>query len=333
MRFKGICHICGEHDTGKTLASIGACHPKRIAFFHNDVKSPGLSPDSFGLYVDLASMNLTYLQTMEHVLSLIEGIKPGEFDGIIFDTWSRIGAALISYGKLNATKFRENQTMSAGQVYRWGQEWQEGRWYEASVISKLNQLAPYVCLVTHLSDHYLSGVKTGKEVPDCSETLDRVCNLRLWLRHNRDSGVPVALVLKRPSLTRITETGLEVVNYLPRKLKPLPGEKSIWDIMDRYRENPIDTHIPTEDEEPNEFELSILDGVLTGDQKEVWQANLREKEQQAKVERELLDNHYQEVKELVLSMRGQPLPVIYEAIKHHGEAYDIGFIVKTLNGE
>lgn len=333
MRFQGIVHITGEHDTGKTLMAIGACHPKRTIFFHNDVKAPGISPSEFGFYIDLVSQNLTYLQTKDFFLEVLDSIRPGDYDGIVIDTWTRLGAALISYGKLNATKFRENQTMATGQIYRWGQEWNEGRWYEASIISKMSQLAPYVCLTTHLHDHYQGGAKTGKEVPDCSETLDRVCNLRVWLRHNRDSGVPIALVLKRPSLTKVTERGIEVVNYLPRRLDPKPGETSVWDVIEHYRDNPVDGRPLLNEEEPTEFELSILEGILTDDQKEVWRANLAEQKNKEKVEAELGNEEFELFRQEVLRLKDQPLPIIYQSIKAQFDGkYDMGQIDSVLRG-
>ena len=336
MKFNGIVHICGEHDTGKTLMAIGACHPSRVAFFHNDVKAPGIAASEFGFYDDLVAKNLTYLQTKDHFLEEIDKFKPGQFDGIVIDTWTRIEDALINYGKLNATKFRENQTMAAGQTYRWGQEWQEGRWYEASIISKLSQLAPYVCLVTHLKDHYLAGKKTGKEVPASSETMDRVCNLRVWLRHNPDSGVPIALVLKRPSLTTITENGLEVINYLPRRIRPLPEEKSVWDAIDRYKANPVRATDLFDYEIPTKFELSILDGILTEDQKEIWRANKVEAEKQAEIEKSLENEEFEMVKAKILEIKDKQLPVIYQEIKampNINGNYDLGTISRILKGE
>ena len=77
------------------------------------------------------------------------------------------------------------------------------------------------------------GAKTGKEIADISKTFDIVCNLRLWLRNNRDSGVPIALVLKRISKLEVTDDGILPVNVLPRRIKPLPDERTIWQSIDR----------------------------------------------------------------------------------------------------
>jgi len=338
IRFSGIVHITGEHDTGKTLMAIGACDPSKIAFFHNDTKRPLTDRtdeehnEIFGLYDNLIDKNLTYLETKDYFLEQLDKMKPGQYEGIVVDTWTRLEDALINYGKINAYKFREKTTMAAGQTYLWGQQWAEGRWYEASIISKMAKLAPYVCLVTHLKGHYLSGAKTGKEIPASSEVLDRVCNLRVWLRSNPNSGVPVALVLKRPSLSKVSTSGIEIINYLPRRLEPLPGEKSVWDTIDRYKENPVGNHPPSEKEKPTPFELSILDGILTNDQKEVWKANLLEQERKEEIEETLSNEQYEDFKKLVLENRDKGLGAISQLVGQKGFDYDLGQIQLILNG-
>lgn len=271
---KGILHITGEHDVGKTIAALGVTHPKKTVIFHDDVKLPGIDREEFGRYLDLVQLNLSLLKMKDYVLEMIEDIEPGRFDSIIFDTWSRFGLALRSWGKDHALEFREKSTMAAGGTYLYGQRWGEGHRYEASVISLLAQKAPTIILVSHLKDHFQGNAATGKQIPDTGKSLNRVCNLRLWLRHNPDSGVPIALVLKRLSTNEISKNGVKVTNILPRRIKPLPDETSIWQSIERYKEVPFGNRLPLPDETPSPFELSILDGILTEDQKEVWRANL-----------------------------------------------------------
>jgi hypothetical protein len=74
-------------------------------------------------------------------------------------------------------------------------------------------------------------------------------------------------VLKR--LSRVTVNGgIRAVNVLPRKINPCS-----WDRILEYWQNPIGDRQPEPSEIPNDFELSILDGVLTEDQKDVLHIN------------------------------------------------------------
>ena len=57
---------------------------------------------------------------------------------------------------------------------------------------------------------------------------------------------------------------------VPRKVTPLVSERSVWDAIWRYWENPVGDRPPTADETPNAFELSILDGTLTPDQRRTY---------------------------------------------------------------
>ena len=57
---------------------------------------------------------------------------------------------------------------------------------------------------------------------------------------------------------------------------PNENENSLWDVIRRYWDFPFGDRIPTPEEMPNEYELSILDGTLTADQKVALQLTLAE---------------------------------------------------------
>jgi hypothetical protein len=116
-------------------------------------------------------------------------------------------------------------------------------------------------------------------------------------------------VLKRISKPTITKDGLQVVNILPRRIKPLESEQSIWQAIDRYWQKPIGNRKPEKDEEPTAFELSILDGILTEDQKEVWHANL----EASKIQDKLAEDEL--IIEKVKEMNGQSLQDVIKAIE------------------
>ncbi len=239
LRYQGITHFTGDPDSGKTIAMLQVAHPSKIAFFHDDVKVPPVKPSDFGLFVDLVqeTKGLTLLKFREFVLQKLYKLKPNQFEAIIFDTWARFGLSLKQYAILNPGEFREMSTFSKLGAAKGGEMWAEAHRYEALVISELAKIAPFVGLVTHLKDAYEGGAKTGRKIPDAGKSFDRVCNFRVWLRHNPDSGVPIGLVLKRLNESKVTERGLEVVNILPWKLVPKNGEDSVWDVVERYRAN------------------------------------------------------------------------------------------------
>lgn len=317
MRYSGIVHITGESDTGKTTCALQNAHPSKTVYFHDDVKLPPVPPDAFGLFVDCVqeAQGLKLLEFRQFLLKKLAGIKPGQFDAIVFDTWTRAGLAFRQYAVLNPQEFREAQTFSKLGSAKGGEQWGEANRYEAEIISQLSRLAPFVGLVTHLKDAYEGGVRSGKQVPDSGKVLNRVCNFRIWLKHNSNSGVPIGLVLKRMNEPRITEAGLEVVNVLPWKLVPNSEDKSIWDIVDRYRQNPYGNRAPTAEEMPDEFELSILTGVMTNEQKEIWRANLDDRKEADREAKELVTGQENEIRLKIREMRGASLPEVNEVIQ------------------
>lgn len=303
-RYNGIISITGEPDTGKTIAMLQVAHPSKIAFFHDDVKMPPVPPEQFGLFVDLVQQakGLKLLEFRQYVLNQIASIKAGGYEAIIFDTWARFGLSLRQYAIANPGEFREANTFSKLGSAKGGEMWNEAHRYEAQVISDIARLTPFVGLVTHLKDAYEGGAKTGQKRPDAGKAFDRVCNFRVWLRSNPDSGVPIALVLKRLNEARVTDNGLEVVNILPWKLVPHPDHHSIWDTIDYYRSNPFGNRPATKEETPDSFEMSILTGVMTKEQRQIWQANLKERYQVEQEEMVLVSQQDIEIDEYLLEL-------------------------------
>jgi len=321
----GIIHITGEPDTGKTLLALTAYHPKDTAYFFDAVKRPPIAQTEFGLFVDLVERygNLTTLEFYKAIMAEIQKIPAGKYKSIIFDTWARTGKAIRYYAKANPYEFREASTFSASGTIANMEKWSETHRVEAAVISALSRKSEFVALITHIKPQMKGGAKTDSYEPDCGKSFDTACNMRLWLRHNEHSGVPIALVLKRLSKIELTEDGVKPVNVLPRRIIPLQDEYSIWQSIERYWQNPVGNREPLPDEIPTPFELSILDGILTDDQKEIWRAELNAQQKQEKEERELLDLEYQEVKAKVQAMAGQKLPVVFKAINAEYPNYDL----------
>lgn len=293
----GLIQVTGEHDTGKTTFALGCgADPSRICFFDSDVKGRStveqLRRDGieFGAYHDLVKLDegMRELEFHAACLELIESIQPGQFDAIVWDTWTRFAKTYHPYVLEHPAEFRLKWN-PMGSI-KGAQQWKEAQQYEAQTLNHLQTLAPVVIVVTHLKDDYLNNAKTGKQVPDASRTLARVPRFRIWLRHNPESPVPIGLVLKRLDTKMSTPRGLRTVSILPRKIVPSEDDASLWDTIARYFENPIGLRKPTKEETPNEFELSILDGTLTTGQRHtlhlMLKANAVSKEE---VEMEELD--------------------------------------------
>lgn len=326
----GIIHITGEPDVGKTLLALTAYHPKQTAYFFDDVKRPPVDSSQFGLFIDLISKygNLKMLEFYKAIWDEIDQLP--QVDSLIFDTWSRIGKAIRYYAKANPFNFREQSTFAQSGTIANMEKWSEAHNVEAMFISRLSEKCKALFLITHIKEKLIAGARTGVNEPDCGKSFDRVCNLRLWLRHNEHSAVPIALVLKRISKIEVTKTGIEPLNVLPRRIVPSIDDRSIWQTIDRYWDNPVGNREPLEAEKPTDYELSILDGVLTNDQKQVWQAELREKQRQEKEEAEFFNSRYQEMQSKALELangKSGPPPMIASQIL---EAMKVDFPEVTI---
>lgn len=323
--FDGIVHVMGEHDVGKSLFALQCgASPERICYFDDDVKgrstiqrltSKGVK---FGAYHDLVELakGKTELIFFNEVRKIIDGIKPGQFDCIIWDTWTNFAAKANAFVVANPAQFKL-QWSPMGQI-KGAQQWQETRRLEAELINQMGQMTNLIILITHLKDHIINNVKVpGKQIPACSPVLERVPNLRLWLRHNPKSPVPIGLVLKRITDERVENGRIRSVNILPRKIVPRPEDESLWDTIDWYMNNPVGNREPLPSEMPDAFELSILESTLTTEQKHTFNELLRagvalKDEEAALTASTSQEDLSEQVKELVAQKK--PLPVIAKTL-------------------
>ena len=271
----GLIHITGEPDTGKTtFAMTCGFRPDEIAFFDDDLKTQAVADmlaaqgTPFGAYYNLTKLSLGKRELDYHnlVIGLIDNLPRGQFKALIFDTWTRFENTFQPVVQKSPQKFKEFYSPMG--AIKGAEMWKASFDYEAAVIDKLMSAAPLVILVTHLKDQNIGAVKTGKEVPDCKKPVVEKSRLRLWLRHNPAGSAPIGLVLKRLSKVQVGPDGIVPINVLPRKVNPCT-----WQRVLSYWDNPIGERQPEADEFPNTFEFSILDGVLTEDQKDVLHIN------------------------------------------------------------
>lgn len=282
-QFEGIVQTTGEHDSGKTLFAFQCgVLPERICYFDDDIKGRRTVENikkaggQLGAHYDLTEIarGKVELKFFEEVRKIIDSIKPGLYDAIIWDTWSMFASKTHSFVVRNEGKFRETWN-KMGEIHG-SQQWQEARNLEAQLISQMANLTKTVILITHLKKHRIGKVEVpGKFEPNSSPVLERVPNLRLWLRHNPKSPVPIGLILKRFTLEKIVDGRIRSINVLPRKITPRPEDESLWDTIDWYMDNPVGNREPRPEELPDAFEMSILDGTLTVEQKHTFNEILR----------------------------------------------------------
>jgi hypothetical protein len=275
--FDGVIHVAGEQDTGKTMFAFSCgAQPEDIAFVDDDIKGVAVVEQirsqnkGLGYYCNLVEKSylMTELDFHKAGLEIISDLEKlvktrgKKFEALIWDTWTRFEDSFHPWIVTYPQQFRKY--WSPNGTIKGAEQWNESFKYEAQVINRLQGVARMVILTTHLKPENIAGRKTGKNIPAAKKTLEQKSLLRVYLRHNNDGPEPVGLILKRVSRQIVTDSGIDIVSILPRKMKPFT-----WERIRYYWDNPVGSRSLEDDEKPNEFELSILDGTLTEDQKEI----------------------------------------------------------------
>lgn len=324
----GLIHVTGEPDTGKTTFALSTGFaPQEIVFFDDDLKTQAIADmleeqgNPIGVYRNLTKMSLGKREIDFHnlVISEIDKLPHGKFKVFVFDTWTRFENTFQPIVQKSPMKFREYYS-SMGAI-KGAEMWKASFDYEAAVIDKMMQVAPLVILITHLKDQSIGAVKTGKEVPDCKKPVVEKSRIRLWLRHNPEGPEPIGLILKRLSKVEVGPSGIVPVNVLPRKINPCTWERILG-----YWENPIGNRQPDDREYPNDFELSILDGVLTEDQKDVLHINRMESDRPIEVNTQVTNN-FIEMPEVKVSV--PPAKITLDSLV---DKYDVDKIMEANGG-
>jgi hypothetical protein len=139
----------------------------------------------------------------------------------------------------------------------------------------MSEIAPLVILTSHLKKDV-----SKRDIAEAKKPLIQKSFIRIYFRHTPNSPLPTGLFLKRP-LKMDFSNGMKPINVVQRKVVELTWEKLIY-----FWNNPVGNTPPTSEEQLNEFEMSILDGILTPDQKNILKLAVieeeREREEEAK---------------------------------------------------
>lgn len=319
--FNGIVVVTGEHDTGKTTFAINCgAKPKDICFVDNDIKGSLIAKQlPFGKYINLVSetTGMKEIEYHKHCLKIIEEIKKSKYEAVIWDTWSDFSDTMHPFVVSNPSSFR--QFWSPRGDIKGSEMHNVAGDYEAKIINGIKDATQMLILCLHLKPENVSGVRTGRMIPDSKKVLNRIANMRLWLMHGSNgSSIPIGLVLKRIAKYTVDESGsITTVSVLPRKIVDCTWEKIRW-----YWDNPIGNREPSPSETPNEFELSILDGVLTQEQKQFMKMAFESRNDEKSEEAD-------ETKKVVLELKesGKSIPAIASQL-----GLTVPDVVRMLNG-
>jgi hypothetical protein len=333
---KGMVAVISNYGVGKTtLALECGYHPKEIVFINDDVKEVGFE-NQFKEYVDLVAISKKkkLLDLHAYCLDMIKRLPKSKV--IIWDTWTQFQSTFPVYVKAHLNEFRNPNEWSAMGKMKAGEVYQEAYRYEGAVLSELKLKCDLLILTFHLKQDYLNNVAIpGKFKPGHDRAIEKYADLRIWLTPNPDSQVPVGLVLKNISKRIITEQGIQTSQVLPLKLS-----RCNWTHIWHYWNEPLGDRQPEEYERPNSFELSLIEGTLTPEDKRLYEASLSmvEKQEAKEQAEQLILRQSQErvIKEYIAAnLNGAPGPVkrdgIMAAIEAGKLVYDGEITISKIN--
>ena len=296
--YKGIVEITGGHDVGKTIAALQTVYPyDNVAFVDDDVKGDGTvrqmkeAGEEFRDYINLGAMRSelgstpTADQLLDHVvIPTIDKLTSGKkYDVIIWDTWRIVYSSFRDHVARNQSKYSSVVKFQGSSTIIQGLISKVARTLERTAMEQLRSSCELLILTHHIKPYYVDNVVVGDR-PESSRTFDEICNMRMWLRRNPDSKVPVILFLKRPSRPVMKKGQMVFENIVPLKVTPTAKHESIWEAIKEYEDNPVESRQPEPHETPSPEELFAIKGTLSDEQRDYVKSVI----QAQKVENEAL---------------------------------------------
>lgn len=330
---KGILAVISNYGVGKTTFAIGnGHHPKDMIFVNDDIKTPPFI-DDFKQYIDLTGVTsgLKVLEFHAACLDMINNLPEAKV--LIWDTWTRFQSSFPIYVRSNPNEFRKPQDYSAMGKIKSAEQYNDAYAYEGQILTKLREKFELIILTFHIKQHYENNVAIpGKYQPGHDRAIQRYADFRLWLTHSQGQ-TPNGLVLKNVGKYTITSNGVETVQVFPLKIPACD-----WKKLREYWENPIGDRTPLPEEKPDEFEISMIDGTLTPEEKRLYQASIQYAERIAKEE----DNEAQmaeieglnvvKSRALEMSQSGMTIPMIVKQLQADSPETTISQVAQWING-
>lgn len=337
----GIIQIFGEKDSGKTSLGFQAMlDPKKSAFIDGDEKGREMIEGYKRAGIDFAHYrDLTLLwqghdnATRKQILMDTVRNIPSGLDVILWDNWKPVYDTMRVYISTHQREFGDSNYWRGDSKIIQGLISKAARMQEEDILLTLRNKAKLVIVVSHLADQWMGAAKTGAQIPDSSEVFERICYARFWLRHNPNSPVPIALVVKRPNKAHfIPGVGPRPINVLPPKVTPTSDDQSVWDTVMRYWETPLGNRPLLPEETPTMEEAAMMRGVLTPMQREAWLVSIKATLAEEKIETALplppVEEKIAELKEQGITA----LPAVMAALKEFGYKVSPPEVVKLLKG-
>jgi len=267
---KGMVAVVSNYGVGKTTFALECGYkPADMIFINDDVKEVGFE-NEFREYINLVAISKKkkLLELHDYCLDLIKRLPKSKV--IIWDTWTTFQNSFFQYVKANEHEFRNPKEWAGKPSIKAG-EWYNEAWrYEGAILSELKEKCDLLILTFHLKQFYFDNNPVpGKFKPGHDKAIEKYADLRLWLTPNPDSQIPIGLVLKNIARRSITDKGIRTLQVLPLRVSSCN-----WENIFDYWENPIGHKDIEDHERPNKFELALIEGTLTPEDKRMYEASL-----------------------------------------------------------
>lgn len=282
--FKGLLLVWSLGQAGGTGKTKALCqwaeNPKELLWIRNDPKPLSFPKEWLGEYHNIKNETNGKLrfEVGEWFCRLLDDVekrgmktKEGQpLKGIVVDLWYWVGECLCAMVDKAPSKYRENY--SGLPQYKYPQIRGEGHIWQARVIDRMTEMFEFVGLSAHsIALRDSNGVPTGIEMPEARPEVLKAATDIWLLKREHGSYCPTILVTKQGAKDILTPgRGIETYTVLPERATPQNGDKSVWDIYERYFENPISLRQPLPEEIPTQTELSYIKGIMTPDQREFY---------------------------------------------------------------
>lgn len=340
--YKGILLVWSlAAGAGKTTALAQATNNlKDLLWIRNDSKPLRFPPDALGHYQNIKRETHEQLryQVGEWFCKMLEvQNRERRYQGLVVDTWYWVGECISAMVDKSPSKYRENY--SGKPEYKYPQIGGERHRWQAQVLDYATEIFDYIGLSAQsMPIRDSNGIDTGLLMPEVRPEVIRAAT-DIWLLTKGPGQYCPTLLVTKQGAKDITQPGrrMETHTILPEKAVPLAGETSVWDIYQRYYDNPIDTHAELlPEEKPNREELSYIRGIMTPEQRTYYKMAQLVKQRELESTGPLVDQQELDISNRVkeLEYEGAGIMIILQKVNEEfGLSLTPGEIGSRMNGQ